>query len=111
MHELAESIRAKVAAGEPLEPRPTRQAVSLNDITRDAVLKAMDAYDALGQSEFLGPYGYHPSRSYVLVHNGKRYDSKAIVGVAHGYLPGKETLTASEFSVPCPPRRAPFLLH
>jgi 5-methylcytosine-specific restriction enzyme A len=98
MHELAESIRAKVAAGEPLEPRLTRQAVSLNDITRDAVLKAMDDYDTLGQSEFLDIYGFRPARSYVLVHNGKRYDSKAIVGVAYGYLPGKEVLTAAEFS-------------
>jgi 5-methylcytosine-specific restriction protein A len=72
--------------------------MSLHDITRDAVLKAIDDYDALGQSEFLDIYGFHPARSYVLVHNGKRYDSNAIVGVAHGYLPGKETLTASEFS-------------
>ncbi len=98
MHELAQSIRAKVAVGEPLESRPTKQTVSLNVITRDAVLKAMEDYDALGQSEFLDIYGFHPARSYVLVHNGKRYDSKAIVGVAHGYLPGKEPLTASDFS-------------
>ena len=88
----------KVAAGEPLDPTPTKQPVSLNDITRDAVLKAMEDYDALGQSEFLDIYGFHPARSYVLVHNAKRYDSKAIVGVAHGYLPGKEPLTASDFS-------------
>ena len=98
MHETAESIRAKVAAGEPLEPWQTRQAVSLNGITRDAVLKAMDDYDALGRSEFLDIYGFRPARSRVLVHNGKRYDPDAIVGVAHGYLPGKDTLTASEFS-------------
>jgi 5-methylcytosine-specific restriction protein A len=98
MRELAESIRAKVAAGEPLELSPTKQAVSLNDITRDAVLKAMDDYDALGQPEFLEIYGFRPARSYMLVHNGKRYDPEAIVGVAHGYLPGKDALTAGEFS-------------
>ncbi len=34
----------------------------------------------------------------MLVHDGKRYDSKAIVGAAHGHLPGRQPLTASEFS-------------
>jgi len=98
MHELAESIRAKVAAGEPLTSGSVQQAISLNNITRDAVLKAIDDYDALGQAEFLDTYGFRPARSYVLVHNGRHYDSKAIVGVAHGYLPGRQPLTTSEFS-------------
>jgi 5-methylcytosine-specific restriction enzyme A len=98
MHELAESIRAKVAAEELIEPGSMQRVVSLNEITREAVLYAIDEYDALGQADFLDIHGFHPARSYVLVHNGKRYDSKAIVGVAHGYLPGKEALTAGEFS-------------
>jgi 5-methylcytosine-specific restriction enzyme A len=98
MHELAGFIRAKVAAGEPLAPDLTKQAASLNDITRDAVLKAIDDYDALGQPDFLDIYGFHPDRSYVLAHNGRRYDSKAVVGVAHGYLPGRQPLAADEFS-------------
>jgi hypothetical protein len=34
----------------------------------------------------------------VLVHDGKRYDSKAIVGVAHGLLPGERPLASAEFS-------------
>jgi len=101
MHELAESIRAAVAAGKPLPPRPqeqAEQAVSLNDIAREAVLAAIAEYDELGQDVFLDKYGFHPARSYVLVHDGKRYDSKAIVGVAHGYMPGRHSLTPGEFS-------------
>jgi 5-methylcytosine-specific restriction protein A len=98
MRELAESIRAKAAAGEPLGPGQARQAVSLDDITRGAVLKAIEDYDALGQSEFLDTYGFRPARSYVLAYNGRRYDSKAIVGVAYGYLPGRQPLAADEFS-------------
>ncbi len=33
-----------------------------------------------------------------MVHDGKPYDSKAIVGAAHGYLPGQQTLSSAEFS-------------
>jgi hypothetical protein len=71
---------------------------SLNDITREAVLAAIAEYDRLGQEEFLTLHGFDRARQYVLVHEGKRYDSKAIVGVAHGFLPGKAVLAASEFS-------------
>jgi 5-methylcytosine-specific restriction protein A len=101
MHELADSIRATVAAGEPLPPRPPEQpeqVVSLKDITRDAVLKAIDEYDELGQDAFLSRHGFGLARSYFLIRNGKAYDSKAIVGVAHGYLPGRQPLPASKFS-------------
>jgi 5-methylcytosine-specific restriction protein A len=72
--------------------------MSLNGITREAVLAAIAEYDRLGQEEFLNRYGFDRARQYVLVHDGKRYDSKAIVGVAHGFLPEKTVLAASEFS-------------
>jgi 5-methylcytosine-specific restriction protein A len=101
MHELAESIRASVAGGNPLPPRPPEQraqAVSLPDITREAVLKAIAEYDGLGQDAFLEKYGFHPARSYLLVYAGKRYDSKAIIGAAHGYLPGRHPAPAGRFS-------------
>jgi hypothetical protein len=71
---------------------------SLNDITREAVLAAIAEYDRLGQEEFLSLHGFDRARQYVLVHDGKRYDSKAIVGVAHGFLPGRAALAADEFS-------------
>jgi 5-methylcytosine-specific restriction protein A len=72
--------------------------VSLKDIGREQVLAAIAEYDRLGQDEFLTKYGFKPARDYVLVYDGKSYDSKAIVGVAHGYLPGEQPLKASEFS-------------
>jgi 5-methylcytosine-specific restriction enzyme A len=71
---------------------------SLKEITREAVLAAIAEYDRLGREEFLNQHGFDRARQYILVHGGKRYDSKAIVGVAHGFLPGKTTLAASEFS-------------
>jgi 5-methylcytosine-specific restriction protein A len=72
--------------------------VALSEITRDAVLKAIGEYDGLGQDAFLEHYGFDRARQYLLVHDGKRYDSKAIVGAAHGFLPQERSLTASEFS-------------
>ncbi|SRR5581483_401841 len=61
--------------------------MALRGITRDQVLAAIDEYDALGQDGFLAKYGFDRSRSYLLVHDGKAYDSKAIVGAAHGVDP------------------------
>ena len=72
--------------------------MALNDITRDAVLEAIGEYDGLGQDGFLARYGFDRARQYLLVHDGRRYDSKAIVGAAHGFLPGERPLTAGEFS-------------
>ena len=76
----------------------TEQAASLAGITREAVLAAIAEYDTLDQDAFLDKYGFHPARSYVLVYDGRRYDSKAIVGAAHGHLPGRQPLASGEFS-------------
>ena len=72
--------------------------MGLRDITRAAVLTAIDEYDRLGQDEFLAKYGFDRARSYLLIHNGRAYDSKAIVGVAHGFLDGEAALAARDFS-------------
>lgn len=72
--------------------------MALKDITRQAVLAAIAEYDRVGQSAFLSRYGFDPARLYLLIHDGKSYDSKAIVGAAHGFLPGEKQLAASQFS-------------
>lgn len=72
--------------------------MALKDITRDAVLAAISEYDRVGQDEFLKTYGFKEARSYRLIYNGKAYDSKAIVGAAHGHLPGEQALASNEFS-------------
>src|ERR1700742_3419074 len=72
--------------------------MALRDLSRHEILEAVAEYDSLGPGRFLEKYGFGPARSYRLVINGKSYDSKAIVGAAHGYLPGQEPLTAAEFS-------------
>jgi 5-methylcytosine-specific restriction protein A len=72
--------------------------MALNDITSEAVLAAIAEFDRLGREEFLSRYGFGPARRYLLVYRGAEYDSKAIAGAAHGYLPGRQPLTAAEFS-------------
>jgi putative restriction endonuclease len=73
--------------------------MAFSDVTRSAVLDAIAEFDTLGRDGFLSQYGFHPARSFYLVHDGKYYDSKAIVGAAHGRLPsGALPLQSDEFS-------------
>ncbi|MFE0477009.1 hypothetical protein ACFW2V_35990 [Streptomyces sp. NPDC058947] len=72
--------------------------MALTDITASAVIQAIEECDRLGRDAFLETHGFGRARRYLLEHNGKVYDSKAIVGVAHGYVPGQEVLESSQFS-------------
>ena len=69
----------------------------LGVITRGHVLAATAECDRLGKDEFLSQYGFGAAREFLLVLNGRDYDSKAIVGVAHRYATGR-ALESSEFS-------------
>ncbi|KQY41864.1 HNH endonuclease [Cellulomonas sp. Root137] len=71
--------------------------MALENITVDAVTAALGEFDALGREAFLDKYRFGEARSYFVVHEGRRYDSKAIVGAAHGYATG-ERLTPDQFS-------------
>src|SRR5262245_823275 len=72
----------------------------LGDLTsREAVLAAIQECDTLGREAFLHKYGFGEARDYFLLHEGRAYDSKAIVGVAHGIQhPAKGPLRPSDFS-------------
>jgi 5-methylcytosine-specific restriction enzyme A len=72
--------------------------MSLSDLTEQAVQHAITECDELGRTNFLRTYGFRRSRDYVLMHKGRPYDSKAIAGVAHRYLPGGNLLSSKEFS-------------
>ncbi|MEQ8853615.1 DUF6884 domain-containing protein [Gimesia sp.] len=67
--------------------------------TRKSVIRAIEEYERLGRDHFLEHYGFRKAKSYMLIHKGKPYDSKAIVGVAFGYEnPGQGPLKSSDFS-------------
>ncbi len=72
--------------------------VALGELSQREILQAVAEFDRLGQDRFLEKYGFGAARSYRLVVDGKTYDSKAIVGAAHGFFPGQEPLTAHDFS-------------
>jgi hypothetical protein len=57
-------------------------------VARAHVLSAMREYDELGSREFLRRYGFGRSTAYTLWHQGKEYDSKAVLGVAYYHATG-----------------------
>ena len=73
--------------------------MGLADMTDpEAVLKAVAEFDELGRDAFLAKYGYGRALRHFVMHDGKRYDSKAIVGVAFGYEnPSRGPLRSSDF--------------
>lgn len=71
--------------------------MALTEITRAHVLQAVAEYDLLGQDAFLRHYQFGPARQYRLSLGGRLYDSKAIVGAAHGYATGRP-LTSRGFT-------------
>lgn len=71
--------------------------MSMNAISTQDVLLAVEEFDRSGRDAFLAEYGFVESRDYFLVLNDRRYDSKAIVGVAHKYRDG-EPLRPADFS-------------
>lgn len=67
--------------------------------SRKAILSAINEYNKLGRDVFLNKYGFRPARLYFLAYDGKLYDAKAIIGVAHRYeFPQKGPLKPAEFS-------------
>ena len=74
-------------------------AVAIGDVTAEGVERAAVEFDRLGREAFLDHYGFGRARSYFLVHGGRQYDSKAVVGVAHGFdRPDLGPLQPQDFS-------------
>jgi ribosomal protein S27AE len=71
--------------------------VTLAEVTRAAVLRAIRECRRLGRAVFLAKYGYRTS-CYRLRYKGCEYDSKAILGVAFGYAFNCAPLDPKEFS-------------
>jgi hypothetical protein len=58
-------------------------------IRREHVLKAISEYDELGAAEFRDTYGLAATHEYAFLHDGRRLDARAMVGVAHYYAAGE----------------------
>src|SRR5262249_15953202 len=67
--------------------------------SRDAVVRAIAEYDLIGRDAFLEKYAFGRSRSFVVVHGGREYDSKALIGAGYTYqYPDSEPLAPGDFS-------------
>lgn len=53
-----------------------------SDVSRSYIVSALQEYDLIGRAAFLYKYGFGYSTKYFLVHDGKHYESKAILGAA-----------------------------
>ncbi len=73
--------------------------MAIQDISDPQAIRAAVAeYDGIGAAAFLSKYGFGRAPSCFLEIAGERYDSKAVVGAAHGYqFPEAGPLNASEF--------------
>jgi hypothetical protein len=70
--------------------------VNLAAVTRASVLDALAECDRLGRRPFLKAYGFGPARTWFIDHEDRLYDSKAIMGYAHGLSAGTP-LISSDF--------------
>lgn len=72
--------------------------MALSDLTEEVVEAAINEFDRLGREAFLEKYSFGKARGYFLRYRKRYYDSKAIVGAAHGYLRGEKALGPYDFS-------------
>lgn len=72
--------------------------MGLTDLTKGAVEAALSEYDTLGRDAFLSKYGFADAKRYWIEWQGKQYPSKAVAGVAHRYVGGKELLPSASFT-------------
>lgn len=74
-----------------------RAGASWTRVTRKDVIRAIEEYDRLGQEQFLAEHGFGRATAYLLIYDGRSYDSKAIAGVAYKLATGVP-LGAHDFS-------------
>jgi hypothetical protein len=63
--------------------------VAVSDIDEGDVLGAIELLDDPTQAEFIDSLHFKSATQYRLVHQGRLYDSKAVVGIAHGVATGQ----------------------
>ena len=69
------------------------------ELTPEAIRRAVAEFDHVGRTAFLDTYGFKAAKDYFLFLDGQNYDSKAIVAVAHKFIPGFDrALTNDELS-------------
>lgn len=65
-------------------------------VTAADVLRALEEYDRLGARDFFARHGFAPTTTYELLHTGRLYPPKAILGTAYELATG-ERLASGDF--------------
>ncbi|HWG14765.1 MAG TPA: hypothetical protein VG268_15960 [Streptosporangiaceae bacterium] len=63
--------------------------VAWDNVTRDAVMRAITEYDRLGPAVFFSVHGFGPTTTYDLIWDGRRYPPRAILGTAYEFAAGR----------------------
>jgi MoxR-like ATPase len=74
--------REVAAAGGPIPMPPNDWA--RKRLSRESVHSAIAEFDRNGRDETLKRHGFRRALDYVVVHDGRKYDSKALYGIAYG---------------------------
>ncbi|KGM13323.1 hypothetical protein [Cellulomonas bogoriensis] len=69
---------------------------TFSSVTRQHLLRALDEHDTRGGDDFLAVYGFTASPDHTVVHDGRRYDARAVMAVAHRHATGR-LATPEEF--------------
>jgi hypothetical protein len=87
------------SADPPARRPPSLQSTGASwaRVTRADVIGAIGEHDRLGQDQFLAEHGFGRATAYLLIYDGRSYDSKAIAGVAYQLATGVP-LGAHDFS-------------
>lgn len=62
---------------------------TFSSVTKQHILQALAEYDSRGGDDFLETYGFEPTPGYRLSHEGRDYDVRAVLGVAHRFATGR----------------------
>ncbi len=62
---------------------------TLSSVKSQHVVQALAEYDERGDEQFLELYGFEPAPAFAILHEGRRYDAQAVLGVAHRFATGR----------------------
>jgi hypothetical protein len=72
------------------------RTIAWDEVTRDAVVRAIAEYDQVGPERFFSQHGFAPTTTYDLVWEDRTYPPKAILGTAYEFATG-ERLASGDF--------------
>lgn len=83
-HRNFDEARLRLESDGTITGWPTSVEWSRRQVSRGAMLRAIEEFDRNGRDKTLAKHGFGRALDYVVVHQGKEYDSKALYAIAYG---------------------------